>query len=80
MQTTYRIKANEVNINFIETIKKTFKEDEVLTITVANEKATEQNANEKVLAFLDLEKKYPTKRVSKDLDFNTIVDKKSNIV
>ena len=74
MQTTYRIKANEVNINFIETIKKTFKEDEVLTITVANEKATEQNANEKVLAFLDLEKKYPTKRVSKDLDFNTISD------
>ena len=74
MLTTYRIKANEVNINFIETIKKTFKEDEVLTITVANEKATEQNANEKVLAFLDLEKKYPTKRVSKDLDFNTISD------
>lgn len=74
MQTTYRIKANEVNINFIETIKKTFKEDEVLTITVASEKVSEPYTSEKVLAFLELEKKYPPKRVSKDLDFNTIVD------
>jgi len=39
MQTTYRIKANEVNTNFIETIKSTFEEDEILTITVASEKS-----------------------------------------
>jgi len=70
MQTTYRLKLNEVNINFIETIKKTFKEDEVLTITVASEK----DANEGISKFLELEKKYPPQHVSKELDFNNIVD------
>lgn len=74
MQTTYRIRANEVNINFIEVIKKTFKEDDFLTITVASEKGNDQFANEEILKFLELEKKYPPKRVSKDLDFNSIVD------
>lgn len=74
MQTTYRIKANEVNTNFIEAIKKTFREDEFLTITVASEKVNDPFANKDVLQFLELEKKYPPKRVSKDLDFNAIVN------
>ncbi|MCE7043582.1 hypothetical protein [Dyadobacter sp. CY312] len=72
MQTTYHIKASDVNTSLIADIKSQFRGEEVLTITVSSEQTSE--ALDPVYRFLELEKKYPPKRVSNDLDFNSIVN------
>ena len=72
MQTTYHIKASDVNTSLIADIKSQFRGEEVLTITVSSEQTSE--ALDFVNRFLELEKKYPPKRVSSDIDFNSIVN------
>ena len=72
MQTTYHIKASEVNTSLIADIKSQFRGEEVLTITVSSEQTSEDL--DPVYRFLELEKKYPPKRVSNDIDFNFIVN------
>ena len=74
MQTTYRIKASDVSNNLIESIKELFSADELITITVSSEEKTDQYKTENILKFRDIEKKFPVKHVTNELDFNTISD------
>jgi hypothetical protein len=72
MQTTYYIKASEVNTSLIADIKNQFEGDEVLTIIVSSE-GSDKNVDP-VTRFLELEKQYPPKRISGDTDFKSIVN------
>lgn len=72
METIYRIKTSELDTNLLESIRQLFQDDEELTITVVSEK--ENSGYGTVQAFLELERTYPPRQVSQNLDFNTIVD------
>ncbi|HEV7380428.1 MAG TPA: hypothetical protein VGN64_11570 [Dyadobacter sp.] len=72
MQTTYYIKASEVNTSLIADIKNQFEGDEVLTIIVSSE-GSDKNVDP-VTRFLELEKQYPPQRISGDTDFKSIVN------
>ncbi len=72
MQATYHIKASEVTTSLLTDIKSLFRGEEVLTITVSSEEPGE--VLDPIYRFLELEKKYPPKRVSEAIDFNSIVN------
>lgn len=72
MQATYRLKVSEIKDDLVTTIKEQFKEEDVVEITVRSDEPVK--ASDLIEKFLELEKKYPPKRVPVDMDFNTIVD------
>ncbi|MBU1822553.1 MAG: hypothetical protein KKG00_13720 [Bacteroidetes bacterium] len=72
MQATYHIKKSELNTGLIEKIRQLFKDEEELVITVASEK--EASGDLLVKEYLELEKRFPPRRVRKDLDINAIID------
>jgi hypothetical protein len=72
MQATYHIKKSELNTGLIEKIRQLFKDEEELVITVVSEK--EVAGDLLVNQFLELEKRFPPKKVRQDLDLNTIID------
>jgi hypothetical protein len=78
MQTTYHLKGKEVNDTFINAIRKLFRDDEDITITIATEKK-ENTGKELINRLADLEKKYPPRRIGKDFDFNAVVDAGINL-
>jgi predicted RNA-binding protein with RPS1 domain len=78
MQATYHIKGKEVNDNFINIIRKLFRDDEDITITIAS--GEERSAGKALIKKLsDLEEKYPPKQVDKNFDFNAAVDAGINL-
>lgn len=78
MQAIYHIKGKEVDDVFIKSIRKLFKDDEDITITIASEK--KENVTKALLQKLsDLEKKYPPKQIDKGFDFNAAVDAGINL-
>ena len=72
METIYRVKTSELTSSLLENIRQRFQEDDELTITIVSEK--EKSGYDTVLAFLELERRYPPRQVSQNLDFNTVVD------
>lgn len=72
METTYRIKTKELDTSLLENIRQLFQDDEELTITIVSEK--EKSGYNTVQTFLELERTYPPMQVSRDLDFNKVVD------
>lgn len=72
MQATYHIKKSELNTGLIEKIRQLFKDEEELVITVASEKGVAGDLL--VNQFLELEKRFPPKKVRQDLDLNMIID------
>lgn len=72
MQATYHIKKSELNTGLIEKIRQLFKDEEELVITVASVKGVAGDLL--VNQFLELEKRFPPKKVRQDLDLNMIID------
>lgn len=72
METTYRIKTKELDTSLLDNIRQLFQDDEELTITIVSEK--EKSGYNTVQTFLKLERTYPPMQVSRDLDFNKVVD------
>jgi hypothetical protein len=70
--TTYHIKADEISNKLIDDIRQRFKKDEKLTITVVSEE--HRSGSNKMLEFLEIEKKFPLKNVPQSLDFNKLTD------
>lgn len=78
MQATYHIKGKEINHIFLSIIRKLFRDDENITITVVSEKAG--NADIALIEKLsELEEKYPPKQIDKNFDFNAAVDTGINL-
>ena len=71
MQTTYRLNANEIDSSFIEKLKELFKNKEVRI----NIEEVEPPVNQyKIFKKLEaLNKKYPPKVISKDIDINALI-------
>jgi hypothetical protein len=72
MFTTYHIKTDEISKKLIDDIRQRFKKDEKLTVTVTSEE--HRSVSDKMLEFLEIEKKFPLKRVPQSLDFNELTD------
>lgn len=72
MLAIYQITTEEINKRLIADIKQRFHKDEKLIITVKSEK--DLTPGNKVLEFLELEKKFPLKSVPQSLDFNETID------
>lgn len=72
MYTTYHIKADEIGNKLIDDIRQRFKKDEKLTITVISEE--HPSGSNKMLEFLEIEKKFPLKNVPQSLDFNELTN------
>jgi hypothetical protein len=72
MQTTFRININELDMNFIENLKKLFKNKE-LSIVVEDKrpKISQYEMYKKSEA---LNKKYPPKKVSKHINISEIAN------
>jgi hypothetical protein len=66
MQTTFRLNVNELDISFIEKLKKLFKNKEVSIIVVDKKPQTSQYEMYKKSEALN--KKYPPKVISKDIN------------
>ncbi len=69
---TYHIERDEISKKLIDDIRKHFQKNEKLTITVTSNE--QQLAGNKVLDFLEIEKKFPLKSVPQSLDFNDITN------
>lgn len=69
---TYHMKADETGEKLIDDIRQRFRENEKLTITVTSDDYPK--AYNKVLEFLEIEKKFPLKNVPQSLDFNELTD------
>lgn len=79
MQTTYRIKAREINNDLLESIRKLFKENELVTLIVKSE--TEDVREDQYRMFMkseELQRKYPPVRVSSDIDLSGLANEVNN--
>ncbi|MCE7063668.1 hypothetical protein [Dyadobacter sp. CY326] len=74
MQTTYHIKAGDINVNLLESIKKLFRENDPVTLTVQLEKPANQDQFELFLKSEALQKKYPPIRVDNDIDLSSLAN------
>jgi flagellar biosynthesis regulator FlbT len=71
MQTTYRLNANEIDIKFIEKLKKLFKNKEIsIKIEEINPPV---NQREILKSLREHRKKYPPKVISPDIDIHAIL-------
>ncbi len=71
MQTTYRLNANEIDISFIEKLKELFKNKEV---NISVEEVTPPVNQYEIFKKMEaLNKKYPPKVISKDIDINALI-------
>ncbi|WP_128545444.1 hypothetical protein [Larkinella soli] len=73
MQTTFHMKAREMNDRLINSIRKQFQDDEELTIIVQSENKTGNPENDEVRRFLEHKKKFSSIRLPKGPDFNSLV-------
>lgn len=75
MQTTFELNANEIDNDFFEVIKKTFKNKRV-KITVEDSSKTQNRLNPKdaLERMQALQKKYPPKVISKDIDLSALAN------
>lgn len=75
MQTTFELNANEIDNDFFEVIKKTFKNKRV-KITVEDTIKTQSRLNPKdaLERMQALQKKYPPKVISKDIDLSALAN------
>jgi len=71
MQTTFRLNVNELDDNFIEKLKKLFKNKEVSIVVV--DKKPQISQYEMYKKSEALNKKYPPKVKSKDIDINALI-------
>lgn len=72
MQTTYHVKAGEIDQSLLESIRNNFKEDESLTITVKSENREAQY--QMFLRSEALQKKYPPLLVASDIDLSALAN------
>ncbi len=71
MQTTYILNANEIDYSFFEAFQKLFKNKEIsIKIEEINPPVNQYEIFKKLEA---LNKKYPPKVISKDIDINTLI-------
>ena len=70
MQTTYHIKASDINLSLLESIKKMFRANDPVMLTVQLEAPAVQNQQELFLKSESLQKKYPPIRISSDIDLS----------
>jgi hypothetical protein len=74
MQTTYHIKAGDINISLLESIKKMFRENDSVTLTVQSVAVTEQDQHQLFLKSEALQIKYPPIRVNNDIDLSDLAN------
>lgn len=71
MQTTYRLNANEIDYSFFEAFQMLFKNKEIsIKIEEINPPVNQYEIFKKLEA---LNKKYPPKVISKDIDINALI-------
>ncbi|WP_143061746.1 hypothetical protein [Dyadobacter sp. SG02] len=66
------MKTDEVSGKLVDDIRQRFPKNEKLTITITSK--VHQKVSNKVLEFLEIEKKFPLKHVPQSLDFNELTD------
>jgi hypothetical protein len=74
MQTTYRIKAGEINVNLLESIRKMFRENDPVRLTVQLEKPADLDQYELFLKSEALQKKFPPIHIDKDIDLSGLAN------
>jgi hypothetical protein len=74
MQTTYHIKAGDINVNLLESIRTMFKASDPVTLTVQLETPADQDQYKLFLKSEALQQKYPPIRVSPDIDLSGLND------
>ncbi len=72
MQTTYRVKAGEIDLSLLNSIKSAFKEDQSLTITVKADSREDQY--HMFLKSEELQKKYPPMVVDPTIDLSALAN------
>jgi hypothetical protein len=72
MLATYHTTTDEVSKKLINDIKQRFRRGEKLTITVASD--GHAGTSNKVLEFLEIEKKFPLKSVPQNLNFDDVIN------
>jgi hypothetical protein len=77
MQTTYRLNTNEIDANFIEKLKEIFKNKEIKISVEEVEPSTNQYEIFKKMEVLN--KKYPPKIISPDIDINALLKEINNV-
>jgi hypothetical protein len=70
MQTTFRLNVNELDVSFIEKLKKLFKNKEISIVIVDKKPQTSQYEMYKKSEVLN--KKYPPKKVSEHINISEI--------
>lgn len=77
MQTTYRLNANEIDYSFFEAFQKLFKNKEVrINIEEVEPPINQYEIFKKMEA---LNKKYPPKIISPDIDINALIKEINNV-
>ena len=75
MQTTFELNANEIDNDFFEVIKKTFKNKKVkIIVEETSAEAATLTPKEQWQRMVDLQKKYPPKVISKDIDLSALAN------
>jgi hypothetical protein len=75
MQTTFELNANEIDNNLFEAIKKVFKNKPIkITITESTDNKQTLTPKEQWQRMVDLQKKYPPKVISKDIDLSALAN------
>ncbi|MCF2497983.1 hypothetical protein [Dyadobacter chenhuakuii] len=74
MQTTYHLRASEIDLNLLKSIKKMFQANDPVTLTVQLETPTVQNQQELFLKSESLQKKHPPIRVNSDIDLSSLAN------
>ena len=74
MQTTYHIKASDINLNLLESIKKMFQGNDPVMLTVQLETPAVENQQELFLKSESLQKKYPPIHISSDIDLSGLAN------
>ncbi|MCF2502238.1 hypothetical protein L0663_02525 [Dyadobacter sp. CY107] len=74
MQTTYHMKAGEINVSLLESIKKMFRENDPVALTVQLEKPIDFDQYELFLKSEALQKKFPPIHVNNDTDLSGLAN------
>ena len=75
MQTTFELNANEIDMELFEAIKKVFKNKPIkIIVTESADNKQTLTPKEQWQRMVDLQKKYPPKVISKDIDLSSLAN------
>lgn len=79
MQTTYRIKAQEISMTFLKTLKAMFAGQEVeITVKTVETEKSEPLVNTSALITMIRENRLHAPKISPDIDIRALIDESQN--